>query len=83
MSLEGKQWHLPQTIQIKKTIFEDCNKRLIRNTNGAWSLEIKGKLNDCVDFVAVEPVIIKTVGNVLHKRKVLEFRKEILKTSEL
>ena len=62
MSLEGKQWHLPQTIQIKKTIFEDCNKRLIRNTNGAWSLEIKGKLNDCVDFVAVEPVIIKTVG---------------------
>ena len=51
---DRKTWHCAQTFQIKNTILEICNKRIGDNPNDDWALEVKGRITNCVDFVAAE-----------------------------
>ena len=71
VSENRKEWHLAQTLSICQTIIKDCTKRLQKNENDAWALAVKGRVNNCVDFVATEAryhqncrVLFSTGGNL-------------------
>ena len=49
-----KDWHAAQTLTIRETILKNCETRLTQIPEDLWTLEVKGRVNDCVDFVAAE-----------------------------
>ena len=40
-----------ETIEVRTTLLQHCEKR-----NDKWALDVKGRLNNCIDLVAVEAV---------------------------
>lgn len=66
-----KEWHSAQTLTIRETIVKNCEKRLQKKQYDAWAMEVEGRVNNCVDFVAVEAryhqncrVLFSTGGNL-------------------
>ena len=39
---------------IKNTVLKNCDDRISKDCNDSWAIEIKGRVHDCVDFVATE-----------------------------
>ena len=48
------EWHMAETLTLKTTILKNCDDRIFNDSSDAWALEIKGRVNDCIDFVASE-----------------------------
>ena len=47
-------WHMTQTLTMKSTVLKICENRISKDANDAWAVEVKGRINECIDFVASE-----------------------------